>query len=145
MARQAKKGREDDVSAMFDLRHMIEKSSNVISADSEQGGVKKIHTELETLNRRVEELRDIVVGVKKEGESDRKKKVKTEIVRLLQENKKLNPTQLGRLLGLSRVRSNEYLREMEDEKILKGIVVKKKKFYMLESDVVGKSYEGLTK
>ena len=98
-----------------------------------ESDVKKIHSELDELNKRFEELRDVVVGVKKEGESSRKKKVKQEIVRLLQENKKLNPSQLGKLLGLSRVRANEYLREMEDDKILRGILVKKRKFYMLET------------
>jgi len=135
-----KKSKEDDVTAMFDLKHMIEKSSNMISVDTEEGSVKRIHSELEMLNKKIEDLRDVVVGVKKEGESERKKKVKREIVRLIQEHRKLNPSQLGRLLGLSRVRANEYLREMEDEGIVKGMIIKKRKFYMLESNVVGKSY-----
>lgn len=129
-------GKDEDVNTMFELKHLIEKSSNTILPESESN-VKKIHSELDELNRRFEELKDVVVGVKKDGESSRKKKVKREIVRLMQENKRLNPTQLGKLLGLSRVRSNEYLREMEDDKILKSIVIKKRKFYMLESGVSG--------
>jgi hypothetical protein len=132
-----KRGNENDVNTMFDVKHLIEKSSNMINPESESD-VKRIHSELDDLNKKFEELRDVVVGVKKEGESDRKKKVKREIVRLLQEKKRLNPTQLGKLLGLSRVRSNEYLREMEDDKIVKGLIIKKRKFYMLESGVTGK-------
>lgn len=142
MIKRKREDREEDVSAMFDLKHMIEKSSNMVSIDTDEGDVKKLHSKLENLNAKIEELRDVVVGVKKEGESERKKKVKREIVRILQENKRLNPTQLGKKLGLSRVRSNEYLREMEDEKIVKGMLIKKKKFYMLEKDLVGKSYKG---
>ena len=137
MARIVKRGnKEEDVNMMFDLKHLIEKSSSTILPDNE-GDVKRIHSELDALNKRFDELKDVVVGVKKEGESSRKKKVKGEIVRLLQENKKLNPTQLGKLLGLSRVRANEYLREMEDDKILRGIVIKKRKFYLLEKNVAG--------
>jgi len=135
MARILKKGdKEEDVNMMFDLKHLIEKSSNMISPESESD-VKRIHSELDELNKRFDELKDVVVGVKKEGESNRKKKVKREIVRLIQENKRLNPTQLGKLLGLSRVRANEYLREMEDDKILKGLIIKKRKFYMLDNRV----------
>jgi len=132
-----KRAKEEDVNMMFDLKHLIEKSSNMISPESESD-VKRIHSELDELNKRFEELKDVVVGVKKDGESSRKKKVKKEIVRLIQENKRLNPTQLGKLLGLSRVRANEYLREMEDDKILKGLIIKKRKFYMLEKSVAGK-------
>jgi len=134
---ERKRVKEEDTNMMFDLKHLIEKSSNMISPESESD-VKRIHSELDELNRRFEELKDVVVGVKKEGESSRKKKVKREIVRLMQENKRLNPTQLGKLLGLSRVRANEYLREMEDDKILKGLIIKKRKFYMLEKSVAGK-------
>ena len=132
MSRMPKRGgKQEDVNTMFELKHLIEKSSNMISPGNESD-VKRIHSELDELNKKFEELKDVVVGVKKEGESSRKKKVKSEIVRLLQENKRLNPAQLGRLLGLSRVRANEYLREMEDDKILKGLIIKKRKFYMLE-------------
>ena len=133
MGKSDRKGeKQENLNTMFDLKHLIEKSTNMLTPESESD-VKKIHSELDELNKRFEELRDVVVGVKKEGESSRKKKVKQEIVRLLQENKKLNPSQLGKLLGLSRVRANEYLREMEDDKILRGILVKKRKFYMLET------------
>lgn len=131
-----KGGKEEDVNMMFDLKHLIEKSSNTILPENESD-VKRIHSELDELNKRFEELKDVVVGVKKEGESTRKKKVKSEIIRLLQENKRLNPAQLGKLLGLSRVRANEYLREMEDDNILRGIVIKKRKFYLLEKSVAG--------
>jgi len=143
MVRMRKKDdEEDDVEVMFDLKHIIEKSSNTIAFDSEDGSVKKIQSELENLNKKVEDLKDVVVGVKKDGESKRKKNVKKEIVRILQEKTRLNPAQLGKILGLSRVRSNEYLREMEDERIVKGMLIKKKKFYMLESDIAGKPREG---
>ncbi len=135
-----KKARGEDVSAMFDLKHIIEKSSNTLSTDSDSTSVKKLNDELVSLNRKIEDLRDVVVGVKKEGESERKKKVKREIVRLLQEHRKLNPSQLGKHLRLSRPRANEYLREMEDERIVKGLVVKKRKYYILENRETGKSY-----
>ena len=141
MMGKGKKIRDGDVSAMFDIKHIIEKSTNTLSPESDETSVKRLNSELFSLNQKIEDLRDIVVGVKKEGESDRKKKVKREIVRLLQQHRKLNPSQLGKLLGLSRVRSNEYLREMEDERIVKGLVVKKRKFYTLESMDIGKSYE----
>ena len=48
-------------------------------------------------------------------------------------------------MGLSRARSNEYLRELEEEKIVKGMVVNKKKFYMLEGDIAKRAFPGIAK
>ncbi len=132
--------KKQDTLSLFEIKQMIEKGSTVITPHQGEGGVGRIYTELDSLNKKFEELRDIVIGVKKEGESPKKKNTKKRVIALLQANKRLNPADLGKQLGLSRVRANEYLKELENESIVKSITIKRKKFYMLQSDVVGKSY-----
>ena len=129
-----------DVSSLFEIKHLIEKGSTTVLAKEGEGGVGKIYSELENLNKRFEELRDIVVGLNKKTNTPKKKKVKMRIIMILEEKKKMNSAQLGRELKLSRVRANEYLREMEEEGLVRGIKIKRKRFYLLDSSIIGKSY-----
>jgi hypothetical protein len=133
--------KKQDILALFEIRHLIEKGSTSIVCGNGGGSINKIYSELDAINKKFEELRDFVAGVKKGGSiTPRKNAVKKEIISLLQKHKRLTSAQLGKIIGLSRVRANEYMREMEDERITKGVTIKKKKFYMLESDLVGKLY-----
>ena len=55
-----------------------------------------------------------------------------EAIRLiLQKYKELTPSQLSKLINLSRTRCNEYLKQMEDEGITISRVESRKKFYTL--------------
>lgn len=143
MAKAETVDRKQDLTTLFEIKHMIEKGSTSIVCGDGGGSITKIYSELGDLNQKFEELRDIVVGIKKNNNvsSPRKNTVKREIIAILQKQKRLNSTQLGKMIGLSRVRANEYLRELEDERITRGVTVRKKKFYMLENDLIGKPYE----
>jgi hypothetical protein len=133
--------RGEDVQMLFDIKHLIEKSRTIIKP-GEESNVSKIYSELDNLNKKIEDLKSIVIiGVKNRRESPKKNKVKKQIILILQKHKRLDSQQLGNLLRLSRVRANEYLRELETEKIAKGVVIKRRKYYMLEDDLV-KSMNG---
>ena len=131
-----KSKRDGDVQMLFDIKHIIEKSRTVIHP-SEESHISKIYSELDNLNKKFEDLKNLVIiGVKNRRESPKKNRIKKQIIFLLQKHKRLNSQQLGELLKLSRVRANEYLKEMENEKITKGVIIKRKKYYMLEDDLM---------
>lgn len=58
-------------------------------------------------------------------------KTKEAIKLILQKYGKVTPSQLSRLIKLSRTRCNEYLKEMENEGIALSIIDSRKKFYSL--------------
>jgi sugar-specific transcriptional regulator TrmB len=55
------------------------------------------------------------------------------ITELLQKHGKLSSSQLAQLMNLSRTRSNEYLKQMENLGIVEPIIIGREKFYMLKS------------
>ena len=63
-------------------------------------------------------------------ESPVKTKRKESVIRLLSE-KSFTSSELSSATGMSRTRCNEYLRELEKDGMVKGIVRNKKKFYRL--------------
>ncbi len=136
-SRDDKDKREQDVQMLFDIKHMIEKSFTVVRP-GEESHITRIYSELDNLNKKFEDLKSIVlVGMKgRRGESPRKSRIKKQIILLLEKHKRMDSQQLGRILKLSRVRANEYLKELENEKIARGIVIKRRKFYMLADDLM---------
>lgn len=58
-------------------------------------------------------------------------KTKNAIKLILQKYGKVTPSQLSKLIKLSRTRCNEYLKEMETEGIALSIIDSRKKFYSL--------------
>ena len=58
-------------------------------------------------------------------------KTKEAIKLILQKYGKITPSQLSKLIKLSRTRCNEYLKEMENEGILFSTIDCRKKFYSL--------------
>jgi DNA-binding Lrp family transcriptional regulator len=59
--------------------------------------------------------------------------MKKEIISLLKKHKNLSSSQLSKLIGLSRTRCNEYLKELEREEIAENITVGRKKIYRLRN------------
>jgi biotin operon repressor len=129
---------KSDLVMLFEIRNLIEKSSAKFGFDKGELTISRIHNQLNDLNSKFDELRDIVITAKSRGDSPRKIKTKKDIISMLNKYSRLNPEKLGNLIGLSRVRANEYLKELEGEGITKGIEVGKKKFYTLAEDLVEK-------
>ncbi|MBU0530618.1 MAG: hypothetical protein ABIH52_00835 [Candidatus Aenigmatarchaeota archaeon] len=129
--------KKTDLVTLLEIKHAIEKSSLSLPQNRVEY-MNRIHTDIEALSEKFDELKEFVVGIKKKGESPKKIRTKREIINLLKKHKKLGPVQLAKLIDLSRVRANEYLRELELESIVKGVKVGRNRFYMLEGDI-GKS------
>lgn len=127
---------KSDLVMLFEIRNLIEKSSAKFGFDNGELTIGRIHNQISDLNSKFDELRDIVITAKSRGDSPRKIKTKKDIISMLNKYNRLNPERLGKLIGLSRVRANEYLKEMENEGITRGIEVGKKKFYMLQDDLI---------
>ena len=124
----------NDLVTLLELKHQIEKSSLSLPQNKVEF-VSRIHTDIQDLSEKFEELKEFVIGIKKKGESPKKIKTKREIVNLLKKHKKLGPAQLAKMIELSRVRANEYLRELENENLVKGVKVGRNRFYMLQDDL----------
>jgi hypothetical protein len=135
--------KKDDLTVLFEIKNLIESRSvktalrDVRDPDEK---LTQIHGRMDDLNGKLDELRDIVTGLKSAKDGTKKLRMKKEIITTLDRQKRLNPSELGKFMGLSRVRANEYLRELEEEKIVKGIVINRKKFYMLEDDIAKKAF-----
>src|SRR5437867_1497010 len=84
---------------------------------------------IQELMKRMEKIEQFFGKVLPEG--PRKVKVKEQIIGLLQQNKKLNSNELSSLIGLSRTRCSEYLRELTKEGKTEGIIVNRKKYYKI--------------
>ena len=82
-----------------------------------------IKTQLSELGHKIEDIEKKIYG---KGNFDLKKI--NEIVFLLK-NQKMNSSEVGKVLKLSRNRASEYLKKMEIDKILKSSFAGKKKFY----------------
>lgn len=127
---------KSDLIMLFEIRNLIEKSSAKFGVDTGGLTISRIDDQLKDLNAKFDELRDIVITAKSRGDSPRKIKTKKDTIAMLQKYGRLNSERLGKLIGLSRIRANEYLKELESEGITKSVVIGKKKFYMLHDDLV---------
>ncbi len=58
-----------------------------------------------------------------------KERTKTAIRIILKKHGKLTSNQLSKIIQLSRTRCSEYLKEMEEAKIVRGETIKRKKYY----------------
>jgi biotin operon repressor len=110
----------------------IKKSLTNFNTSSEHGTDKDKpqQIEIEEVMRRLENL-ERQMEITQERDTARQIRVKEKIISLLQERKRLSSAELGKLLGLSRTRSNEYLRQLTKEGVTEGIIVGRQKHYKL--------------
>jgi biotin operon repressor len=85
---------------------------------------------LSELIQRVERIEDTLQN-DQEMETPRKANVKDQIILLLRQHRKLDSSQLSRLIGLSRTRCNEYFRELTMKGVTEGIIAERKKYYKI--------------
>ncbi|MDI6826511.1 MAG: helix-turn-helix domain-containing protein [Candidatus Aenigmarchaeota archaeon] len=119
----------------------IEINKDLVKIRSLIGRIKKVKvredldeilTQLKELDQKVE---DIEKALKRKKQTPKILRKKKQIIFLLRQKVELAPSELGKILNLSRSRANEYLKEMEKEKIVKGILKGRKKFYRLLNEV----------
>lgn len=84
---------------------------------------------IKRLSQRLQRLEEKIDG--ETEDSIRKAKVREQVLSLLQQHKRLSSSQLGDLVGLSRTRCNEYLRELSIQGLTEGVIVGRQKFYKL--------------
>lgn len=126
---------------LLEIRNIIEKSSAKFNFEKGDVTITRINDQLNDLSSKFDELRDLVITAKSRGDSPRKIKTKKDVITMLMKHGRLNPERLGKLIGLSRARANEYLKELEGEGITRGIEVGKKKFYTLHEDFLEQKLE----
>ena len=88
----------------------------------------QILSQLKDLTNKMEEIHSKVILNK---ESATKLKRKKQIIHLLRDSKGITATELGNMLKLSRTRSSEYLKQLEEEGVAKGIQKGRKKIYKI--------------
>jgi len=94
--------------------------------------LKKISEKIDKIEAKLKGLDDIVsAGGMSLQPRTISVKTKDAIRLMLQKYGKVTPSQLSKLIKLSRTRCNEYLKEMENEGIALSIIECRKKFYSI--------------
>ena len=89
----------------------------------------------EMIEKIVKEIRDVtrpLIATKEKLTIVETKRIEKTIV-LLKHHGKLNSYQLGQIMGLSRTRCNEYLKQMESIGLVEGEILGKEKYYKLKN------------
>ena len=114
---------------LIEIKNMIDRSNRFYETN------ETLIQKIKSLEKQIDSMKESSqreYSIKKSHpESHVKIKRKKEIMKLLESHKKLTSTQLSIITGISRTRCNEYLRELEEQGITKGIIDNKKKFYRL--------------
>jgi len=103
------------------IKDLIGRSRKVKLRDSKDD----IILQLKELGHRIEKIEK---KFKKKSISTKRKK---QIIFLLT-NKEMTAAEVGKAIGISRSRANEYLKAMEDDGILEGISKGKKRYYKVK-------------
>ncbi|MGC9200889.1 MAG: winged helix-turn-helix domain-containing protein [Candidatus Aenigmatarchaeota archaeon] len=124
LKKEEKKENTEEIMKLLDLQISkismeIEKLKNMASK------IENIEKKIETLE---EYLKERGVDITPRPLSDKTKEV---IKTLLRKYGSLNAQQVAKILNLSRTRSVEYLKQMEEEGILKSEWRSRKKYYFL--------------
>ena len=116
------------VKDLIQIKEIIDNVNNRSSYESDELIIQKINS----LDKKIERMMNHFQRIERNGEeSPVIEKRKREIISLLEKHEKLTSSQLSNLLGMSRTRCNEYLKNLEREGITKGKITDMKKFYKL--------------
>jgi len=122
-----------------------EKKNELDEAISKQLGVQyiqifKILEKMKELDEKIQEnqllLKDLsnkYIKLNKEKNNiPLKEKTKVAIKLILKKHGKMTSDQLSKIIQLSRTRCSEYLKELEDEKLIKGEIINRKKYFSIK-------------
>jgi len=95
--------------------------------------MKELDQKIQENQSLLKDLRKKYVRVieKKKRSIPLKERTKTAIRIILKKHGKLTSNQLSKIIQLSRTRCSEYLKEMEEAKIVRGETINRKKYYKL--------------
>ena len=112
---------------------------NINKLDARYAGIaielerlKKLSEKIDKIEAKLKGLDDIVsAGGMSLQPRTISVKTKEAIKLILEKYGKITPSQLSKLIKLSRTRCNEYLKDMENEGLLMAVIDSRKKFYSL--------------
>ncbi len=121
------------------------KNEDLKEGISKQLGVQyiqifKILERMKELDQKIQENQSLLKDLgkkyvrvieKKKRSIPLKERTKTAIRIILKKHGKLTSNQLSKIIQLSRTRCSEYLKEMEEAKIVRGETIKRKKYYSI--------------
>ena len=132
-----KKETRNDMEHMLILKKNLQRESRRMP--SEAYDMEHIRDRLEDISQKLSHLHDRIDsmdGKKPQSPEDgvKKSKIKKVIEDNLKEHGKLTSYDLSQILNLSRTRCSEYLNEMERAGTIKGVTVKRKRFYEIRQN-----------
>jgi len=110
---------------------VLTESKFVEEIQSSEDIVNKIISEVKNLNSNRPMIKIVDNGLDGNKPTIVEKRKIEKIISLLESSGKLSPLQLAHLLGLSRTRANEYLKQMENLGLVEGSLIGKEKYYRL--------------
>ncbi|MFH8092605.1 MAG: winged helix-turn-helix domain-containing protein [Candidatus Aenigmatarchaeota archaeon] len=96
--------------------------------------VRELSQKIDRISLQVEEIKRLLEKASLDGETPiitKKDKIKEAIKMILRKKGKMTSEELAQIVGLSRTRCNEYLKEMERNKEARAEVINRKKYYKL--------------
>jgi Fic family protein len=125
---------ENKLRMLEDLAKKIREAKKEKVALTANSETKKLIFLVEELNRKFDELKEILAPKFKSSVVEQKKE--EEILSLLNRYKTLTSSQLSGLIGLSRTRCNEYLKKLERKGITESLTIGRKKVYRIKDEVL---------
>jgi DNA-binding transcriptional regulator GbsR (MarR family) len=131
-----KNHRKTDMEHMLILKKNLQREARKMP--SEAYDMEHIRERLDEISQKLSNLHeriDIIEGKKIERSEDgiKKSRIKKIIEDNLREHGKLTSYDLGQILNLSRTRCSEYLNEMERAGTIKGVTIRRKRYYEIKN------------
>jgi len=127
-----KEHKKNDMEHILILKKNLQRESR--RQPSEVYDLEHIKERLDEISQKLSHLHERIDGLegkKSEGKEDgiKKSKIKKIIESNIREHGKLTSYDLSQILSLSRTRCSEYLNEMERTGIIKGVTIRRKRYY----------------
>ncbi|MCX6814802.1 MAG: winged helix-turn-helix transcriptional regulator [Candidatus Aenigmarchaeota archaeon] len=127
-----KEHKKNDMEHILILKKNLQRESR--RQPSEVYDLEHIKERLDEISQKLSHLHERIDGLdgkKSEGKEDgiKKSKIKKIIEGNIREHGKLTSYDLSQILSLSRTRCSEYLNEMERAGIIKGVTIRRKRYY----------------
>lgn len=99
----------------------------------QEPGLVRVRSDMDELMSQLKELGHVVEDLRSKWETEKSTvslKRENQVVAVLKD-KSMTSTEVGKILGISRTRVTEYLKQLEKDNIVMGKLVRRKKYYSL--------------